>query len=129
MSDWGKGDCPFCALDTSRILAENLLAIAMADAFPVSPGHTLIVSRRHVANFFQLSPEERTAILDLLFQMRSRLLAEHSPGGFNVGVNVGPVAGQTVMHVHVHLIPRYERDVTDPAGGVRNVVPGKGRYG
>ncbi len=128
MSSSTSPECPFCRLQAERILAENELAIAFADAFPVSPGHTLIVPKRHVSDFFELSSEETVAILNLLFQMRTHLVAEHRPCGFNVGVNVGPAAGQTVIHTHVHLIPRFSCDVADARGGVRNVIPGKGRY-
>jgi diadenosine tetraphosphate (Ap4A) HIT family hydrolase len=128
MSDSTKTDCPFCNLDPTRIQAENNLAIATADAFPVSPGHTLVLARRHVSDFFELSAAEVAAVFELVFEMKRRLAAEHHPGGFNVGVNVGPVAGQTVMHVHVHLIPRFPGDVAEPRGGVRNVIPGTGCY-
>jgi diadenosine tetraphosphate (Ap4A) HIT family hydrolase len=97
-------------------------------AFPVSPGHTLVLSRRHVADFFELSRAEVAGLTDLVFQVQRRLAARLCPGGFNVGVNVGAAAGQTIMHVHVHVIPRYLGDLPQPQGGVRNVIPGKGRY-
>jgi diadenosine tetraphosphate (Ap4A) HIT family hydrolase len=128
MSDSKGIDCPFCHLEPERVLDENDLAIALADAFPVSQGHGLVVSRRHVADFFELSSAEVAALVELLFRMKGRLTAELDPGGFNIGVNVGTAAGQTFMHVHVHLIPRFPGDVTDPRGGVRNVIPGKGPY-
>jgi diadenosine tetraphosphate (Ap4A) HIT family hydrolase len=115
--------------DPGRLLVENELAIALADAFPVSPGHTLVISRRHVSDFFDLTAAEVAAVCELLFRMRSRVAAEHDPAGFNIAVNVGTAAGQTVMHVYVHLIPRYPGDVPDPAGGIRNLIPGMGRYG
>src|SRR5262249_29208503 len=107
---------------------ENDLAIAIADSFPVSQGHTLVVSRRHVEDFFDLSNTEMVAVIELLFRMQRRLAAEFCPSGFNVGVNVGVAAGQTVMHVHIHLIPRFMGDAPDPRGGVRNVILGKGPY-
>jgi len=129
MSDSPSLECPFCHPEPQRVLDGNELAIAIADAFPVSQGHTLIISRRHVADFFDLSGAEVTAVMELLFRMQRRLAAELVPDGFNVGVNVGPAAGQTVMHVHLHLIPRFLGDVREPRGGVRNVIPGKGRYG
>jgi len=103
-------------------------AIAVLDAYPVSPGHSLVVLRRHVANFFDLDPAEVAAMLELLGRVRCRVEASYAPQGYNIGVNVGQVAGQTVPHVHVHLIPRYADDVADPTGGVRNVIPGRGRY-
>jgi diadenosine tetraphosphate (Ap4A) HIT family hydrolase len=129
MSDLTTSACPFCHVDTGRVLDENELAIAFADGFPVSPGHSLVIPRRHVSDFFELSAREIAAVFELVVRIRSRLAAEHSPAGFNVGVNVGTAAGQTIMHVHVHLIPRYPGDVPDPVGGIRNVIPGMGRYG
>jgi diadenosine tetraphosphate (Ap4A) HIT family hydrolase len=128
MNDSPKPDCQFCQLPRDRVIEYNDLAIALADAFPVSSGHTLVIPRRHVTDFFNLSPAEVEAIIDLLHQMRRRLVAELAPAGFNIGINVGSAAGQTVMHAHVHLIPRYSGDVPDPTGGVRNVIPGKGPY-
>jgi len=128
MNDSMRLECAFCHLAPARVLDGNELATALADAFPVSPGHTLVIPRRHVCDFFGLSPTELSAVLELLFRMRSRLAAEHQPDGFNVGVNVGAAAGQTVMHAHVHLIPRYFGDATEPQGGVRNVIEGMGRY-
>jgi diadenosine tetraphosphate (Ap4A) HIT family hydrolase len=121
--------CPFCELDTGRVLDKNELAVAFADAHPVTPGHTLVIPRRHVADFFELSPAEVAAVFELVFRMRDRLAAERQAGGFNVGVNAGAAAGQTVMHAHVHLIPRYAGDVAQARGGVRNIIPGKGTYG
>ena len=128
MSDATSLECPFCNLGPDRRIEENELAVALADTYPVSPGHTLVVPRRHVPDFFQLSAEEIAAVFDLVRQMRDRLIAARGPSGFNVGVNVGTAAGQTVVHAHVHLIPRYSGDAQDPTGGVRNVIPGKGRY-
>lgn len=128
MSDLRPSNCPFCWLPTERILKANAHAIAMADAFPVTAGHTLIIPRRHVMSFFKLIEDEVKAIYELLRQMKDQLDENLAPGGYNVGVNVGTVAGQTIEHVHFHLIPRYSGDVTDPVGGVRNIIPGKGRY-
>jgi diadenosine tetraphosphate (Ap4A) HIT family hydrolase len=128
MNDSPKPDCPFCQLPRDRVIEHNDLAVALTDVFPVSPGHTLVVPRRHVTDFFNVSPGEVAAIFNLLFRVRERIVAEHDPAGFNVGINVGATAGQTVLHVHVHLIPRYSGDVLDPTGGVRNVIPGKGKY-
>ena len=128
MSDSASPECPFCHLDPARVLEENELASAFADAFPVSPGHTLVVPRRHASDFFELSQAELGAVFRVLLRMRCRLADEHHPSGFNVGVNIGEAGGQTVPHVHVHLIPRFPGDVLDPRGGVRNVIPGKGPY-
>jgi diadenosine tetraphosphate (Ap4A) HIT family hydrolase len=116
--------CPLCQrLALPDLLAENALAVAFKDAFPVSPGHALIVPRRHVEGLFDLTAEEQAALWRLLPEVKARLDSRHAPAGYNVGVNVGEAAGQTVPHVHVHLIPRYAGDVEDPRGGVRWVVP------
>ena len=129
MNDSTKHDCPFCTVPAGRVIDANDLAFTIEDAFPVSRGHTLIVSRRHVESFFDLNADEVAAIVALLHRAKTRLDERERPGGYNVGVNIGPDAGQTVMHVHVHVIPRYPGDVADPTGGVRNVIPGMGRYG
>jgi diadenosine tetraphosphate (Ap4A) HIT family hydrolase len=128
MSDLAIADCPFCTLPVERILAANVDAMAVPDAFPVSPGHTLIVPRRHVADFFDLTSAEVSAVHELLLQVRQQLMTCHAPQGYNVGINVGRVAGQTIMHAHVHLIPRYPGDVANPIGGIRNIIPGRGGY-
>ncbi len=117
--------CPFCQIAPERILAQNPHAFAIRDAFPVSPGHTLIIPHRHTGSFFDTTPEEQHALLALLDGMRSTVPDADS---WNIGINDGPTAGQTVPHLHIHLIPRYEGDVEDPRGGVRWVVPEKARY-
>ena len=95
----------------------------------MSPGHTLVVPRRLIAGWFEATPDERRAIFDLVDEVRKQLDAgTPQPDGYNIGVNVGEAAGQTVMHLHVHVIPRYRGDVADPRGGVRHVIPGKGNY-
>lgn len=121
--------CPLCSVaDGGETLAANTRAVAIWDAFPVSPGHALIVSRRHVAGLFDLSTEEQAALWGLLPAVRAAIGARHAPSGYNVGVNVGAAAGQTVGHVHVHVIPRYSGDVKDPRGGVRWVIPRRADY-
>ncbi len=121
--------CPLCSVVDGRdILSANAHAVAIWDAFPVSAGHALIVSRRHVANLFELSADEQAALWALLPAVKTAVDARHAPAGYNVGVNVGAAAGQTVGHVHVHVIPRYEGDVPDPRGGVRRVLPAKADY-
>ena len=121
-------DCPFCALPSSRVLHANAQAIAVRDAYPVSAGHTLVITRRHFGSFFALDDTERRAMIELLSVCQSELDALYSPAGYNIGINDGAAAGQTVPHVHMHLIPRYGGDVEDPRGGVRWVVPEKARY-
>ncbi len=120
--------CPFCEPPASRLVAENAWAIAVRDAFPVSPGHTLVIPRRHVASWFDASAEERAAILELIDLTKSDLDHGLAPAGYNIGINVGDAAGQTVMHLHVHVIPRFAGDVDDPSGGVRFVIPERGDY-
>ena len=119
---------PFLALPESAHVAANALAFAVRDAFPVSPGHTLVVPRRLVPTWFDATREEQHALLDLVEVVRRALDAERQPDGYNVGFNAGVAAGQTVLHLHVHVIPRYAGDVPDPRGGVRHVIPGKGNY-
>ncbi|MBC8017185.1 MAG: HIT family protein [Verrucomicrobia bacterium] len=121
-------NCPFCALLPSQGTLANNHAVAFLDGFPISPGHTLIIPKRHIASLFEAAEEERAALFDLLGVMRERLLLERKPDGFNIGINDGEAAGQTVMHLHIHLIPRYTGDLPDPRGGVRWIFPDKAAY-
>ena len=122
-------DCCFCNLDKDReIISETATAVAFYDKFPVSPGHVLIIPKRHTANYFDLSVHQQRALWLLVNRCKNRLQTEFNPDGFNVGININESAGQTVMHVHVHLIPRYTGDVQEPRGGVRGVVPEKREY-
>ena len=123
-----KPDCPFCNPDNSKIVLANSHAAAFYDGFPVSPGHSLIIPKRHIASFFEASREEQTTLLELLADMREILVKEREPDGFNIGINEGHAAGQTVMHLHIHLIPRYAGDQPDPRGGVRWIFPDKAAY-
>ncbi len=118
--------CPFC--NPTEIVVSNALAYAIYDKYPVSPGHMLIIPKRHVANFFDTSGEERQAIYELMEHCKSRLDRELSPDAYNIGINCGKAAGQTIFHVHVHLIPRYKGDIGNPRGGVRGVIPDKRVY-
>lgn len=101
---------------------------AKPDSFPVSRGHTLIIPKRHVITFFELDDAEKREFFRVLADVRQRLDLMFSPDGYNIGVNIGSAAGQTVEHVHIHVIPRYIGDVDNPEGGVRSVIPGKGPY-
>jgi diadenosine tetraphosphate (Ap4A) HIT family hydrolase len=133
--------CPFCTLDPSRIIASNDHALAVFDDYPVTPGHALIIPIRHIASFFEATSEERTALFELVAEVRKLLLetrsphfscdkgkSPHVPDGFNIGINDGTAAGQTVMHLHIHLIPRYAGDTSDPRGGVRWIMPETAPY-
>ena len=123
-------DCIFCrVIDSTNIVLENNFAISVFDKFPVTNGHILVIPKRHFADFFEITAEEYNAVLDLLHEMRSRLMDTDSTiDGFNIGINVGQAAGQTVMHCHIHLIPRRSGDIDNPRGGIRGVIPGKRIY-
>lgn len=121
--------CPFCArIAEGDVLATFGSIVAIADAYPLTPGHTLLVPRRHVSDFFSLSREEQMELLEALSSMKDRLAAEIPFDGVNIGLNNGPAAGQTVSHSHVHLIPRRRGDVPDPRGGVRWIFPDSANY-
>jgi ATP adenylyltransferase len=121
--------CPFCNLDTHReIIAETPHAYAIFDGYPVSPGHVLVIPLVHEADYFALPVKVRESMWFLANHVSEVLQERYSPDGFNVGINVGEAAGQTVMHAHVHVIPRYAGDVAEPRGGVRGVVPAKQEY-
>jgi diadenosine tetraphosphate (Ap4A) HIT family hydrolase len=128
MNDSSPDPCPFCATPAGRIVEARDHAFAILDAYPVSPGHTLAIARRHVPDVFDLTADEIDDILHLIGSARERIDRTLRPTGYNIGVNIGRDAGQTVMHVHVHVIPRYPADCEDPTGGVRGVIPGKARY-
>ena len=126
--DHRQDGCVFCEAE-DRVIEENELAFVIEDAYAVTPGHSLVISCRHVTDYFELYQSERNAINQLLRSQRELLLAsDDSIDGFNVGSNIGIVAGQTVSHVHVHLIPRRKGDVDDPSGGVRGVISNRQKY-
>jgi diadenosine tetraphosphate (Ap4A) HIT family hydrolase len=120
--------CPFCTLPAHRIIDANEHGIVVRDGFPVSKGHTLIIPKRHVGSFFEIADEERTDLLVLLNKAKVVIQGEFNPDGYNIGINDGPAAGQTVPHLHMHLIPRYKGDRNDPRGGVRWIIPEKADY-
>jgi diadenosine tetraphosphate (Ap4A) HIT family hydrolase len=118
--------CVFCQIND--IVLENELAIAFYDKYPVNKGHLLIIPKRHVEQYFDLTDQERSAIDQLLFEGKKIIDEQYQPDGYNIGINCGEAAGQTVFHVHVHLIPRFKGDMEDPRGGVRGVIPEKQIY-
>ena len=120
--------CPFCRNFESRLAFEDRLLLGLWDKFPVSPGHLLIVPRRHVAGWFEATDAERAALTQALETARTVIEEEHAPDGYNIGMNLGESAGQTVFHLHIHVIPRYKGDCNDPRGGVRLVMPDKAAY-
>lgn len=122
------GGSPFLAIPESEWAGSNDLAFAIRDGYPVSPGHTLVVPRRLIPEWDSATTQEQQAILALVDKVKADLRRTHAPDGFNIGVNEGTAAGQTVFHLHVHVIPRYTGDVPDPRGGIRHAVTGKGHW-
>lgn len=121
--------CPFCSLPASLpAMPSHPLAHIREDLYPVATGHLLVIPNRHVADWFELSAEEQQAVMTLINQAKQWLDTRHQPDGYNIGINCGEAAGQTVMHVHCHLIPRYNGDTPQPRGGVRGVIPDKQSY-
>lgn len=120
--------CPFCQPDAESIIFENDVVVAIRDAFPVSPGHALIIPRRHIESWFDTSDEERREIFSVVDIVSGDIEKTLHPDGFNIGINIDEAAGQTVMHLHVHVIPRYTGDVSNPQGGVRYVIPDRANY-
>lgn len=117
--------CPFCQLTP---IAQSQWVVACYDKNPVAPGHCLIMPKRHVATWFDMTPQEQQDAMALIEQLKLMLDQKHSPDGYNIGMNCGEVAGQTIPHAHIHLIPRYRGDLANPRGGVRGVIPAKQNY-
>lgn len=129
--DMNNKSCLFCDKDNpdaNTIIAENDYAYARWDNFPANPGHIEVIPIRHVESFFDLTEEELHAIYDLSKESKKIIVAKYNPDGFNIGVNDGEAAGRTVHHLHIHLLPRYVGDVSNPRGGIRHIIPGKGNY-
>ncbi len=125
MSD---SSCAFCSLPASRIIEATNDCWLIRDGYPVSPGHTLVIPKRHVRSFFDLTVAEQLDALNLLHRAKQDLDQQYAPQGYNIGINDGPAAGQTIPHLHIHLIPRYSGDRPDPRGGVRWIIPEKADY-
>ena len=123
-------ECLFCNWKSQKekIILENELAFATFDEFAVSKGHMLFITKRHCKDFFETTLEEKNAIFELIDKAKEIIDKKFSPSGYNIGMNCGASAGQTVMHIHIHLIPRYNGDVDNPKGGVRGVIPQKQNY-
>jgi diadenosine tetraphosphate (Ap4A) HIT family hydrolase len=120
--------CPFCDPPQDRVFATDRLAFALWDGYPASPGHALIIPKRHVSTWFEATEAEQSALFALLSAVKPIIDERHKPDGYNIGINSGAAAGQTVFHLHIHLIPRFKGDVENPRGGVRHVIPAKGNY-
>ena len=124
-----KKDCLFCNIPPVRIVLENELAYAVRDGYPVTEMHSLIIPKRHIQDYFDLTTEELIACDQLIRSLKDEISnSDNSVNGFNIGMNSGETAGQTIFHCHIHLIPRRTGDVDNPRGGVRNVIPGMGNY-
>ena len=122
-------DCPFFILwEHVEVLFKTYTAIAILDSFLISPGYALVIPKRHVADYFELTAEEQNELWQLVNRCKVILQDRFHPDGFNIGINVGEMAGQSIFHVHIHLIPRYKGDMKNPKGGVRHIIPGKGYY-
>lgn len=120
--------CPFCSITPEKMIAHDALTFTVRDTLPVSPGHTLILPKRHIAGIFEATKEEVAALWEAVQQARAQLLKEFSPDGFNIGINDGLASGQTILHLHIHIIPRYKGDMPDPRGGIRWIFPDKAVY-
>jgi diadenosine tetraphosphate (Ap4A) HIT family hydrolase len=123
-----SADCLFCKLPPERIWMATKHALAFNDNYPISEGHTLVIPIRHFASIYDLSEEEQTNLWALAGRVRHTLVEKLHPDGFNIGVNDGTAAGQTIAHAHIHIIPRREGDVPDPRGGIRWIIPEKAPY-
>lgn len=121
--------CVFCEkFDSDRIIYEDSTWMAVLDGYPVSKGHTLLIPKRHCETYFDLNYVESSTLASTINVVKNVLDAKYNPNGYNIGINCGKSAGQTVMHCHIHIIPRYDGDVEDPRGGVRGVIPSKQKY-
>lgn len=125
-----ENNCPFCNIDKMQveIIYEDDYVMAIYDSNPVNLGHTLIIPKKHISNYFDLTIEEQQQMWDIVNKCKSIIQKIYSPDGYNIGINIGKLAGQTVQHVHIHLIPRYKGDVENPRGGVRGAIPDKQNY-
>lgn len=120
--------CPFCNLPQERVILETETTLAFLDGYPITEGHALVIPKRHVESLFELPPEELAALWEQVAAVRELLVEKYNPDAFNIGVNDGPAAGQTVPHAHIHLIPRRKDDSIDPRGGIRWIIPDKAKY-
>lgn len=121
-------NCIFCNIDKERIILENEATYAIYDNFPVSKGHMLIISKRHIKNYFDADEHTKEQLWKLVDECKDMTDKKFNPQGYNIGINCGEAAGQTVLHLHIHLIPRYSGDIENPRGGVRGVIPDKRIY-
>ena len=121
-------DCVFCGIQKDRIIYQDSLWIAILDGYPVSEGHTLLIPKRHCETYFDLNQVELGTLIGAIDHVKEMLDSKYKPNGYNIGMNCGEAAGQTIMHCHIHIIPRYNGDCEDPRGGVRGVIQSKQKY-
>lgn len=121
-----SNNCPFCNYD--QFILDQELSFAKWDGYPVSNGHALIIPKRHFSSYFESTEEERKELWEVVEEVKVLIDEKHSPDGYNIGINIGEAAGQTVQHLHIHVIPRYSGDMADARGGVRGVIPDKQKY-
>lgn len=118
----------FLNIPRGNYILETLSFFVLRDRYPVSPGHSLIITKQLRKDYFDLTPEEQVELVKVIQQVKENILKEYTPDGYNIGMNCGEAAGQTVFHFHCHVIPRYKGDMDDPRGGVRHCISGKGYY-
>lgn len=120
--------CIFCNIEKEKIITENEAAFAIYDSFPVSKGHILVIPKKHINNYFEADAQTKEELWKLVDECKEIVDKKYNPAGYNIGINCGEAAGQTVMHLHIHLIPRYAGDIENPRGGIRGVIPHKRIY-
>lgn len=120
--------CPFCIVSEAEIVIKNEHCFARWDKYPVTKGHLLVIPYRHYDNYFDATYDEIIAFWELIREAKDLINNKYNPDGYNVGINSGKSAGQTIPHMHIHLIPRYKGDIDDPRGGIRGIIPGKQKY-
>jgi diadenosine tetraphosphate (Ap4A) HIT family hydrolase len=127
-----KGDnqaqCPFCRIEQTSVFFQSESVVGIWDSYPLNPGHALLIPRRHIASWFEATVDEQSALTLAIQQAKVAIEKKYSPQGFTIGFNDQEAGGQTVLHLHVHVIPRYEGDVPDPRGGIRNIIPARSAY-
>ncbi|MFC2110871.1 HIT family protein [Bacteroidota bacterium] len=120
--------CKFCNVEESNVIKESDYSCAFYDKYPVNNGHVLVIPKRHIENYFDLTRQEKDDLWKLVEKIKIIIDQKFKPDGYNVGINIGETAGQTIFHCHIHIIPRYKGDIKDPEGGIRGVIPSKQKY-
>ena len=121
-------NCKFCNIPKGNVIIESELSLAFYDKYPVNKGHILVIPKNHISSYFNLSPNEKLDVWNMVDKIKALLENKYQPDAYNIGINIGEPAGQTIFHCHIHIIPRYNGDVDNPLGGVRGVIPSKQKY-